>query len=212
MDRRPIVLTACLLAAMTVGAAVVIVDRPVEHLLPLAGHLGAGRRPLPIEALLAAPAGLLVMGLFVGLRQPRGGSEGAEQRRRWSGTFLAGVAALFAAMEAMEIGAIYGWFPTGEMLPRLLLAAAALWMMFGANTAAKLVVLGPDDTPASPRRLTLNRFAALVGVVIGVVLVPVSLWSPLSDLRTAWTVLPLALVLLFVGRAVTLALDARSRV
>lgn len=204
MDRRPITLIACILAVMTVAATMVIVDRPVEHLLPLAGHLGAGRRPLPIEALLAAPAGLLLGTMFVALRLPRGDSEGAEQRRRWSGTLLAGVAALFAAVEVMEIGAMYGWFPTGEIPSRLLLAAAALWMMLGANGAAKLVVLGRDDAPASPRRLMLNRFSAIGGVVLGAVLVPVSLWASLNDLRTVWTIAPLVLVLIYLGRLMTL--------
>lgn len=204
MDRRLLLLLGVLLTVMVAAAAVVVLDRPVDDLVPLAGHLGAGRRPMPIETLIAAPAGLLLGAVFVALRMPRGGSEGAEQRRRWSQTFLAGVAVLFAALEGVEIGAIYDWFPAGEIPSRLLLAAAALWMMFGANSAAKLIVLSRDGAPASPRRLTLNRFSALGGVVLGLVLVPVSLWAPLNELRTVWLIAPLVLVLLYLGRAMTL--------
>jgi hypothetical protein len=71
-------------------------------------------------------------------------------------------------------------------------------------------VLGRDDAPASPRRLALNRFGALIGLAIGVCLVPVSLWAPLPDALTAWLLAPLALGLIFAGRVAIAALDARS--
>lgn len=208
MDRRLTIMIGSLAALMAAGAAIVIADRPVEHLPTLLGHLGAGRRPLPIEALLAAPAGLLLNLFFVALRQPTGDSESAVQRRRWSATLLAGVAGLFAALEAMEIGVIYGWFAPGEALPRLLLAAAAIWMVMAANGAAKLIVLGRGDAPASPRRLALNRLGALIGLVIGVALVPTSLWAPLPQALTAWLLTPLALGVVFAGRAMIVALDS----
>lgn len=210
MDRRLTIMIGSLTALMTMGAAIVIADRPVEHLPTLVGHLGAGRRPLPIEALLAAPAGLLLNLLFVALRQPTGDSESAVQRRRWSATLLAGIAGLFAALEAMEIGVIYGWFPLGEAAPRLLLAAAAIWMAMAANSAAKLIVLGRGDAPASPKRLALNRFGALIGLVIGVALVPISLWTPLSQALMAWLLAPLMLGLVFAGKAVITALDSKA--
>ncbi len=205
MDRRLTIMIGSLTALMTMGAAIVTADRPVEHLPTLVGHLGAGRRPLPIEALLAAPAGLLLNLLFVALRQPTGDSESAVQRRRWSATLLAGIAGLFAALEAMEIGVIYGWFPLG-----LLLAAAAIWMAMAANSAAKLIVLGRGDAPASPKRLALNRFGALIGLVIGVALVPISLWTPLSQALMAWLLAPLTLGLVFAGKAVITALDSKA--
>jgi hypothetical protein len=210
MDRRLIVMVLALAAVMAFGAAAVVVDRSDAYLLPLAGHLSAGRRPLPVAALFAAPAGLLLNLLFVALRQPTGDHLDAIARRRWSATFLAGVAILFGALEALEIGALYGWFPAGEHLPRLLLTSAALWLVFAANGAAKLVVLGRTDASRSPRRLALNRFGSLIGFVIGVVLVPVSLLAPLADVVSLWLIVPLALVLLVAGRAAILAMDARS--
>jgi hypothetical protein len=210
MDRRLIVLIMGLVAVMAAGAAIVVAGRPVEHLPTLVGHLGTGRRPLPIEALFAAPAGLLLNVFFVALRQPGGDSASAAQRRRWSATLLMGVAGLFAALEAIEIGVIYGWFSPSESLPRILLAAAAIWMVMAANGAAKLIVLGRTDAPASSRRLALNRFGALIGLAIGACLVPVSLWAPLSDALTIWLLAPLALGRVFTGRVVIAALDARS--
>ncbi len=211
MDRRLTIMIGSLAALMAAGAAIVIADRPVEHLPTLVGHLGAGRRPLPIEALLAAPAGLLLNLLFVALRQPTGDSESAVQRRRWSATLLAGVAGLFAALEAMEIGVIYGWFAPGEAFPRLLLAAAAIWMAMAANGAAKLIVLGRGDAPASPGQLSLNRFGALIGLLIGVALVPISLWTPLPQALTAWLLAPVALGVVSTGRALIAALDRQGR-
>lgn len=210
MDRRLITVILTILAIMAVAAGVVLLDRPAEHLVPLAGHLSAGRRPLPIEALLAAPAGLLLNLLFVALRQPQGDSESAIQRRRWSGTFLAGVTILFGALEGMEIGAIYGCFPADERLPRLLLVATAIWMVIAANGAAKLIVLGRTDASNSPGRLALNRFGALIGLVIGAVLIPVSLTASLPNLVAAWLTAPIALALLVGGRVAILAIDARS--
>jgi len=210
MDRRLIVLIVGLVTVMAAGAAIVVAGRPVEHLPTLVGHLGPGRRSLPIEALFAAPAGLLLNLLFVALRQPTGDSASAAERRRWSATLLAGVAGLFAALEGLEIGLIYEWFPPGESLPRLLLAATAIWMVLAANSAAKLIVLGRADEPASPRRLALNRFGALTGLVIGAGLVPVSLWAPLPDALMTWILAPLALGLIFTGRVVIAALDARA--
>lgn len=210
MDRRLVILVLGLAGVMALGATIVVLDRPNIHLLPLAGQLGAGRRPLPIAALFAAPAGLLLNLLFVALRQPAGDEPGAVARRRWSATFLAGVAILFGALEGLEIGALYGWFPAGEHLPRLLLTAAALWLVFAANGAAKLVVLGRTDVSRSPRRLALNRFGALVGFLIGVALIPVSLLAPLPDVVSVWLIAPLALGLLVAGRAAILAMDARS--
>lgn len=210
MDRRLTALIVIILATMSVGAVLTILDRPADYLLPLAGHLGAGRRPLPIEALLAGPAGLLLNLLFVAIRQPKGTSDSAAQRRRWSGTFLAGVTILFGALEAMEIGVLYGAVSADENLPRLLLVAAALWTVLAANGAAKLIVLGRADAPGSPRRLALNRFGSLIGLIIGAVLVPVSLLAPLPNVMTLWLMAPIALALLSVGRVVILALDSRS--
>jgi hypothetical protein len=210
MDRRLITFILSILAIMAVGAALAILDRPTDYLAPLAGHFGAGGRALPIEALLAAPAGLLLNVFFVALRMPKGDSENAVERRRWSGTFLAAVTILFGALEAMEIGVLYGWFPADEQLIRLLFAAAAIWMVFAANGAAKLIVLGRDDAPASPRRLALNRFGALIGLVIGALLIPVSLLASLPEVVGAWLIAPTALALLFMGRVVILALDSRS--
>lgn len=204
MDRRLIVLMGIVLALMGGAAAIVVLDRPAEHIVPLAGHLGVGRRPLPIEALLTAPVGLLLVTLFVALRMPQGGSEAAEQRRRWSKTFLAGVAVLFMAFEGAEVGALYGWFPASETPPRLLLAAAAIWLVLTANSAAKLIVLGRSGTPASSEGLRLNRFSAMIGLLIGVVLIPVSLWSPFHLAMTLWLMGPVALALSYLGRVLTL--------
>lgn len=209
MDKRLVASVTAVALLMSAAAAIVVVDRPVEHLPTLLGHLGPERRPLPLEALFAAPAGLLLNLLVVALRQPAGDTAGAVQRRRWSATLLTGVAGLFAGLQAMETGVIYGWFPQGEAFPRLLLTAAATWMVLAANDAAKLITLDRTGAPASPRRLRLNRFGALMGLILGLGLVVASLAAPLTDALRAWLLFPLALFLAFAGRALVASLDAR---
>jgi hypothetical protein len=92
---------------MSVGAVATILDRPVDYLLPFAGHLGFDRRALPIEALLAAPAGLLLNILVVAVRRFQSPQWAASHQRR-DEFFMVVVAILFGALEAAEIGLIYG--------------------------------------------------------------------------------------------------------
>jgi hypothetical protein len=87
--------------------------------------------------------------------------------------------------------------------------AAAFLMIVGGNSGAKFLVFKSADRPASPQRQAIHRFGALILVISGALLAPLSLVLPFRDVPIGWMIGMITIVLLFAGRSIVGVLGAQ---